>query len=697
MESVHFESDRMALAVVFNETPVDIRPVHAKRSEQQRHSDRPNDPAGGDRRKQHSSGNKEPDDSTGDVDEHVEILGFLLAVYSRPSDVQNNAERRDEQPEADDRDVETDPNDSAPPAADFVIHEPRDSKARSFFYEPPSAITLVLVNNWTIAKHERFDTNEQAAAERHPAHFSASDLKGGQLSCSNERNHEPPIDRLHCLQLLCVFVFFKKRNQQTSRMTSKQGTAFTQRPSVGTTRPAAVVNQETANAYQLNPSKNPASLGAAMSEGVISVAASLTPEQRDQLAYSLDEIVPSCIIDNQACNMELDFSQVYDVDYASNNPSGYCYTFNPNSSYITTQTGSLQMILYNNVSDYLPNTEQVGFKVVIHSPDYYPFPNTEGYFVAVGTQANFEAVKDDYTRLSSPYGKCDSLESMKERGLSFYYTGEYSTEGCLRSCYQDTIVEQCGCVDARFPYKQSDIFCSPLDADKYQCYQDYVALYGDHGNANCTCYAPCEETAFIARLSQGQWPSGTFFEETYCPLALTMGVDCKEYYAKNAARLLVYYGALTWESLDEVPTVTLLDLFNEMSGNLGLWWATSKRMEGTLASFRLGLTAVTIGELILVLLQTMLWCCRCKRELPDVPSFHRKGYPLGKPPLHGFNVPLPSAVGPPTAIGGRELGAGGDAKGFSNWLIVGEDELVIDDLIEYPISTHYNSFTLLQY
>lgn len=64
-----------------------------------------------------------------------------------------------------------------------------------------------------------------------------------------------------------------------------------------------------------------------------------------------------------------------------------------------------------------------------------------------------------------------------------------------------------------------------------QCYQDYVALYGDHGNANCTCYAPCEETSFIAHLSQGMWPSGSFFEETYCPLAATMRMDCKEYYA----------------------------------------------------------------------------------------------------------------------------------------------------------------------
>lgn len=49
------------------------------------------------------------------------------------------------------------------------------------------------------------------------------------------------------------------------------------------------------------------------------------------------------------------------------------------------------MILYNDVSDYLPSTEYVGFKVVVHPQDTAPFPNTEGYFTAVGTSTKFSA------------------------------------------------------------------------------------------------------------------------------------------------------------------------------------------------------------------------------------------------------------------------------------------------------------------
>jgi hypothetical protein len=47
------------------------------------------------------------------------------------------------------------------------------------------------------------------------------------------------------------------------------------------------------------------------------------------------------------------------------------------------------MILYTNVSDYLPSTEYAGFKVVVHPQEYSPFPNTEGYFAAVGTSVKF--------------------------------------------------------------------------------------------------------------------------------------------------------------------------------------------------------------------------------------------------------------------------------------------------------------------
>jgi hypothetical protein len=35
------------------------------------------------------------------------------------------------------------------------------------------------------------------------------------------------------------------------------------------------------------------------------------------------------------------------------------------------------------------STESKGFKVVMHSQNYSPFPNTEGYFEEVGKSADF--------------------------------------------------------------------------------------------------------------------------------------------------------------------------------------------------------------------------------------------------------------------------------------------------------------------
>jgi hypothetical protein len=58
-------------------------------------------------------------------------------------------------------------------------------------------------------------------------------------------------------------------------------------------------------------------------ESLIEIAATLSPEERQQLFYSLPELVSSCKLGNTPCDMENDFVQMFDVDY------GYCYTYNP--------------------------------------------------------------------------------------------------------------------------------------------------------------------------------------------------------------------------------------------------------------------------------------------------------------------------------------------------------------------------------
>ncbi len=47
------------------------------------------------------------------------------------------------------------------------------------------------------------------------------------------------------------------------------------------------------------------------------------------------------------------------------------------------------MLVYSNVSDYLPTTEAVGVRISVHSPSVVPFPDAFGYSAPVGTVTSF--------------------------------------------------------------------------------------------------------------------------------------------------------------------------------------------------------------------------------------------------------------------------------------------------------------------
>jgi hypothetical protein len=60
------------------------------------------------------------------------------------------------------------------------------------------------------------------------------------------------------------------------------------------------------------------------------------------------------------------------------------------------------------------------------------------------------------------------------------------------------------------------------------------------------------------------------------------------FFSQNGAEVVIYYNSLVYTSLAEAPCTTLVDLFNNMAGNTGLW---------------IGFTAVTCGELLLIAIQ----------------------------------------------------------------------------------------------
>lgn len=83
-----------------------------------------------------------------------------------------------------------------------------------------------------------------------------------------------------------------------------------------------------------------------------------------------------------------DFSQIHDATF------GNCYTFNWDREKIVTahRAGAnygLRVLLYANVSEYLPTSESVGFRITVHDKRVVPFPDAFGHTAPTGFMSSF--------------------------------------------------------------------------------------------------------------------------------------------------------------------------------------------------------------------------------------------------------------------------------------------------------------------
>ncbi|KAH7712985.1 degenerin unc-8 [Aphelenchoides avenae] len=137
--------------------------------------------------------------------------------------------------------------------------------------------------------------------------------------------------------------------------------------------------------------------------------------------------------------------------------------------------------------------------------------------------------------------------------------------------------------------------------------EEYIQDIGDYFFVkNCECYDACEHTAYKSQISESPWPAGGFFYGAHCPLAKKQGVDCSKYYGNNAMRLEVSYAQLGFGAIEEEPAKSAWALFNDLTGNSGLW---------------IGYMMLSLVEIVLITIQICLWTCG--KELPEVPRLFR--------------------------------------------------------------------------
>lgn len=300
---------------------------------------------------------------------------------------------------------------------------------------------------------------------------------------------------------------------------------------------------------------------------------SMTPEQKEGMSHQLDEFVLKCSFNQKDCDMKKDFTLYYDNTY------GNCYTFNHGgaSSHRAGANYGLKILLYANVSEYLPTSEAVGFRITVHDKHIVPFPDAFGYSAPTGFMSSYGVRMKQFIRLVAPHGHC---KQGGEDDPNFIYKGfNYSVEACHRSCAQKFIMDMCKCGDPMFPIPNITgmAACHATNMEERDCLRNATLYLGElyskekQGVPDCFCHQPCEETNYEVTYSAARWPSGSAKVMDCVPGDFL----CLEKYRKNAAMIQIFYEELNYETLQETPAYTLTSVLADLGGLTGLWIGAS--------------------------------------------------------------------------------------------------------------------------
>ncbi|KAL6737004.1 hypothetical protein Aduo_010684 [Ancylostoma duodenale] len=305
-------------------------------------------------------------------------------------------------------------------------------------------------------------------------------------------------------------------------------------------------------------------------ENIIFAMSALSEAQRRAMSQAKHNLIHKCSFNGKPCDIDKDFAIISDPTF------GNCFTFNYNRSDFKSSLRAgpmygLRVMLFVNASDYLPTSEAVGVRLTIHDKDEFPFPDTFGYSAPTGYISSFGMRMKKMSRLPAPYGDC-----IAEGATSIYvYKGyTYSTEGCYRTCFQQLIIDRCGCGDPRFPSIGHHQHCQVFNKEHRTCLEQSTHELGDiHGSFKCRCQQPCNQTIYTMSYSEAIWPSQS--------LNITLGTCeeepeiCNEQYQENAAMLEVFYEALNFETLTESEAYGVVKMLADFGGQLGLWSGVS--------------------------------------------------------------------------------------------------------------------------
>ncbi|KAF8365700.1 hypothetical protein PRIPAC_83529 [Pristionchus pacificus] len=226
-------------------------------------------------------------------------------------------------------------------------------------------------------------------------------------------------------------------------------------------------------------------------------------ENRTKMSWSAEDLFEWIAYEEKSLNPETDLVMWNDVVL------GNCFTFNHFNStrqYRMRQAGAqggLKAAIKLNSHEYLNYTETTAIMTFIHPNTETIFSESPRYNAEPGAHTTIQTTESRFVRLGGRYGWC--VNHVNEVN-SYYYDGSYTTDGCLRSCYQDEVFKACTCMDSRYPKDTNARACELPDRD---CV-DSITSKGDVSRwAHCECPLPCANSQFDSSFSMAPFVRGS--------------------------------------------------------------------------------------------------------------------------------------------------------------------------------------------
>ncbi|XP_060116587.1 amiloride-sensitive sodium channel subunit beta [Heteronotia binoei] len=344
-----------------------------------------------------------------------------------------------------------------------------------------------------------------------------------------------------------------------------------------------------------------------------SILGNMSLQDKMAAGYQRKDMILACLYGAQPCNVTKDFTRFYHPDH------GNCYVFNwgmmekPRMSSNPGAEFGLKLILDINQTDYLPFlTLTAGARLMLHDQWSFPFLKDEGIFAMAGTETSIGVMVDELQRLGSPYSDCTANGSdISIRNLYEDYRTAYSIQACLRSCFQQQMVDQCGCGHSAFPLPDGHKYCNNNDyRDWAFCYSFLRRNLTQRQFCIDSCKETCNNTQYKMTISMADWPSEA--SEDWIFRILSFERDKSQTVTLNRSgiiKLNIYFQEYNYHTISEAAKTTIVWLLSSLGGQFGFW------MGGSV------LCLIEFGEIIIdflwiSILHLIAWCKGQPKQRP---------------------------------------------------------------------------------